>query len=63
MIGLLLDRLRVRARALFRASRVEQDLHDELRGHLDRQVEELTARGMPVERRGSKRCGHSVASP
>lgn len=49
MIASLLDRLRIRARALFRARRVEQDLHDELRGHLDRQIEELIGSGMPIE--------------
>lgn len=49
MIGPFLDRLRVRARALFRYRRVEQDLHDELRGHLDRHIEELIADGMPAD--------------
>ncbi len=44
----LLDCLRVRARALLRPNRVEHDLHEELRGHLDRHVEDLIAGGMPA---------------
>lgn len=49
MTARLLDRLRVRARALFRHDRVEQELREELRGHLDRHIEELTADGMPAD--------------
>ncbi len=42
-------RLRVRARALFRSARAEQDLRDELRGHLDRHIAELVAGGMSLD--------------
>ena len=49
MIAPLFDRLRVRARSLFRPGRVEQDLHDELRGHLERHIEDLIAHGMPAD--------------
>ena len=48
MIARLLDRLRVRARALLRPGRSEQDLHDELQGHLDHHIEELMADGLPA---------------
>jgi putative ABC transport system permease protein len=42
----------LRWRSLFRRSTVEQELDDELRYHVDRQVEEYTARGLdPVEAR------------
>jgi predicted permease len=49
MMARLLDRLRVGARALIRPGRVEQDLHDELRGHLERHIEELIADGLPAD--------------
>jgi predicted permease len=43
----VLRRLRLRARALLRPSGAERDLQDELRGHLERRVEELITAGMP----------------
>lgn len=49
MIAQLFNRLRVRARALFRSHHVEHDLHQELRGHIDRHIEELIADGVPVD--------------
>jgi predicted permease len=39
----------LRLRSLFRKSRVEQELSDELRFHLEKLVEENVARGMPRE--------------
>ncbi|HET9531236.1 MAG TPA: ABC transporter permease [Blastocatellia bacterium] len=39
----------LRLRSLFRRNRVEQELDEELRYHLDRQIEENLARGMPAE--------------
>jgi hypothetical protein len=41
----------LRLRSLFRRKQVEQELDEELRYHLERQIEELIARGMtPIER-------------
>src|SRR5918993_107814 len=42
--------LRLRLRALFRRRRVEQDLHDELAFHVERETEALIARGLAPER-------------
>jgi putative ABC transport system permease protein len=42
----LLDALLLRLRSLFRSTRVEQDLDDELRFHVEAHVEELVAKGM-----------------
>ena len=41
--------LPLRLRSLFQSTRVEADLDEELRDHLDRQVEALVARGMAPE--------------
>lgn len=41
--------MRLRLRSLFRRNRVEQDLDDEIRDHIDRRVEEEIARGVPRE--------------
>ena len=47
-----LDRLQLRLRSLFRRSRVEAELHAELRFHLEQQIEELVGAGMgPVDAR------------
>ena len=44
--------LRLRVRSLLRRSRVDEDIDEELRYHVERQADELTARGMePVEAR------------
>ena len=43
----LLKILRLRLRSFFRPDAVEQELDDELRFHLERQVEEYLARGVP----------------
>ena len=45
----LLSTLRLRLRSVFRRGRVEQELDDEIRDHLDRRVEEDVARGVPRE--------------
>ena len=45
----LLHRVRVRARAIFRPARVEQDLHDELHSHLGHHIDELISEGMAPE--------------
>jgi macrolide transport system ATP-binding/permease protein len=42
----LLPTTRLRFRSLFRRDRVEQDLDDELRDHIERQIEANVARGM-----------------
>jgi predicted permease len=42
----LLSTMPLRFRSLFRRDRVEQDLEDELRDHLERQIETNVARGM-----------------
>ena len=44
----MLKDLRFRLRALVRRRRVEEDLDDELRFHLERAVEQHVARGLPV---------------
>ena len=41
--------LPLRLRSLFRRAQVEQELDEELRYHLDRQIEELIAKGMTPE--------------
>jgi hypothetical protein len=44
--------IRLRLRSLLRGDRVEQELHDELRDHLERQIEAYRARGLsPAEAR------------
>jgi putative ABC transport system permease protein len=45
----MLDRLRLRLRALFLRSRVENELDEELRFHLEREIKENVARGMSPE--------------
>src|SRR5215471_20792282 len=39
----------LRLRSLFRRAQVEQELEEELRYHIERQTEELIAKGMTVE--------------
>jgi hypothetical protein len=41
-----LDRFLLKCRSLFQASRVEAELDEELRFHLDQQIEQLVAGGM-----------------
>jgi GTP cyclohydrolase III len=44
--------LRTRLRAIFQSGRAERDLHDEIQGHIDRDVESLIASGRtPTEAR------------
>ena len=45
----LLSTLRLRLRSVFRRARVEQDLDDEIRDHIDRRVAADVARGVPRE--------------
>jgi putative ABC transport system permease protein len=45
----LLSTLRLRLRSVFRRARVERDLDDEIRDHIERRVEEDVARGVPRE--------------
>jgi predicted permease len=42
-----LDQVRLRLRSLFRRQRSEQNLDEELRFHIERQIEQKVARGMP----------------
>jgi hypothetical protein len=44
-----LYKLPLRLRSLFRKSRVEQELSDELRFHLEKLIEEKVAKGMTAE--------------
>src|SRR5215510_10249912 len=39
----------LRLRSLFRRAQVEQELDEELRYHIERQIEEFIARGLPPE--------------
>src|SRR5215510_11966292 len=45
----MLNRLRLRLRALFFKSRMEEELDEEVRFHLEREIEENIARGMTPE--------------
>ena len=45
----LLSTLRLRLRSVFRRARVEQELDDEIRDHIDRRVAADVARGVPRE--------------
>jgi predicted permease len=45
----MLNKLRLRLRALFFKSRMEEELDDEVRFHLEREIEENIARGMSPE--------------
>src|SRR5262245_48402040 len=44
----LRDGLMLRLRSLFRSTRVERELDEELRFHIDEHVRELVARGVPL---------------
>jgi len=43
------EKLRLRFRSLFRRSRVEDELATEMRFHLEQQIEENLAAGMPAD--------------
>ncbi|HEY8462012.1 MAG TPA: permease prefix domain 1-containing protein, partial [Blastocatellia bacterium] len=45
----MLNKLRLRLRALFSKSRMEEELVEEVRFHLEREIEENIARGMSPE--------------
>jgi hypothetical protein len=45
----MLNKLRLRLRAIFFKSRMEEELDDEVRFHLEREIEEKIARGMRPE--------------
>src|ERR1035438_7847041 len=49
------DIVRMRLRSLARRKRVEEDLNKELRFHLEQQVEENLAAGMPARRSAPRR--------
>ncbi len=44
------DKFRLRLRSLFRRSRIEQELSDELRFHLEKLIEDKVANGMKLEK-------------
>jgi predicted permease len=46
----LIDTLRLRLRSLFRGATMDRELDEELRYHLERQIEEHIARGLPPAR-------------
>jgi putative ABC transport system permease protein len=48
----MLNRLRLRLRALFRKAQMERELEEELRFHLEKEVEQNMARGMNAEEAG-----------
>lgn len=50
-----IDKLSLRIRSLFFRTRVEQELDDELRFHLQQQIEENAAAGMSTEARYAAR--------
>ena len=58
----LLSTLRLRLRSVVRRARVEQDLDDEIRDHIDRRVAADVARGAPPSRRARQRSAPSAAS-
>jgi len=45
----MLDKLRLRLRALFFKSKMEEELDEEAQFHLEREIEENIARGMSQE--------------
>src|SRR5262245_38634266 len=45
----MLDKLRLRLRALFFKSKMEEELDDEVRFHLEKEIQENIARGMSPE--------------
>ena len=51
--------LKLRARALFRPHRVEQELHDELAFHIERETKKLIDEGMSPAR-GPRECAGAV---
>jgi hypothetical protein len=56
--------LRLRLRSLSQRAAVERELEDELRFHIDQQVEQNLAAGMdPVEARATPHCSASAISP
>ena len=57
----LLDRVWLRVRSLVRGSDVDAALKDEIRVHLEEQIDENIAAGMrPAEARGRRRCARSA---
>lgn len=56
-------RVRLRLRSLFRGDRVERELDEELRYHLEREIEERLAEGLPPEdaRAAARRSVGAVA--
>ena len=48
-VGRWLSIVRLRARSFFRRDAMERDLERELRSHIDLQIEEYTAAGMPSD--------------
>jgi hypothetical protein len=56
----MLNKLRLRLRALFFKSRLESELEDELRFHLEKEIELNKVRGMSAEE-GDLRLGAVLA--
>jgi hypothetical protein len=53
----MLNKLRLRLRALFRKAEMERELDEELRFHLEKEIEHNLARGMdPEEARHAALC-------
>ena len=55
-------RIRLRVRSLIRQSRVEEEIDEELRYHLERQIDEFVAGGMDPRDARLGRCELSEAS-
>lgn len=52
--------MHLRLRSLFKRSRVESELDDELQFHLEKQVEENIAAGMSARKPAIPLCGRSA---
>ncbi len=53
----MLNKLRLRLRALFFKSQMEEELNEEVRFHLEREIEENIARGMNLNEARCRQCG------
>ena len=58
----LLSTLPLRLRSVFRRARVEQELDEEIRDHIDRRVAADVARGVAPAQAARRRCAPSAAS-
>jgi len=52
--------LPMRLRSFFRRKKVDQELEDELRDHLEQQIQEYLAAGMSPRTRATRHCSHGA---